>query len=363
MSKVITFGEIMGRIAMPDMLRFQQAWPGSLQALFAGAEATVAASIAYLGGEAAFVTALPQHAIADACIANLRAMGIDTRHILRTKKGRLGLYFLETGANQRSGNVIYDREGSSVSQTPAAAYPWTQIFTGADWFHISGITPAISAIASEAALAAVRTAKEKGVTVSCDLNFRRKLWNWDPPTHPRDLAEKTMRRILPYVDVVIGNEEDAAEVLDIHAADTDVQSGRVAGDQYPSVAREIVKQFPQVTHVAITLRESISASHNNWGALLYEAVTDRCYFAPWRDSRYQSYQITHIVDRVGAGDAFAAGLIFARLTQELSDPQTALSFAVAASCLAHSISGDFNFSNRTEIEALMKGRGSGRVVR
>jgi 2-dehydro-3-deoxygluconokinase len=363
MSKVITFGEIMGRIAMPDMLRFQQAWPGSLDALFAGAEATVAASIAYLGGEAAFVTALPPHAIADACVAALRALGVDTHHILRTEKGRLGLYFLENGANQRPGNVIYDREGSSVSLTPSDAYPWAEIFTGADWFHVSGITPAISAIASEAALVAVRTAKAMGVTVSCDLNFRRKLWNWDPSAGPRELAEKTMRKILHFVDVVIGNEEDAEEVLGIHAADTDVQSGRIAGDQYPSVARDIVRQFPQVSHVAITLRESISASHNSWGAMLYEATSDRAHFAPWRDGRYQPYQITHIVDRVGAGDAFAAGLIFSRLTPELSEPNIALSFAVAASCLAHSISGDFNFSSRSEIEALMKGSGSGRVVR
>lgn len=363
MNRVVTFGEIMGRLAPPGVLRFRQALPGTLEVTFAGAEATVAASVTYLGGESAFVTALPQHAIADACVANLRAMGVDTRHILRTKHGRLGLYYLETGANQRPGQVVYDRAGSSVSLTPAAAYPWDEIFVGAAWFHVSGITPALSATASTAALTAAREARARGVTVSCDLNFRRKLWNWDTALAPRELAEKTMRQLLPHVDVVIGNEEDAAEVLGIHAAHTDVQAGKVSGDQYPAVAREIVKLFPQVTHVAITLRESISASHNHWGAMLFEATADRAHYAPWRDDRYQPYSITDIVDRVGAGDAFAAGLIFARLTPELREPSTAISFAVAASCLAHSIRGDFNFSSRAEIEALMKGSGSGRVVR
>ena len=363
MSRIVTFGEIMGRLTPGGFLRFRQALPGKLECMFAGAEATVAASFAYLGGEAAFVTALPTHAIADACVANLKAMGVDTRHIVRTKQGRLGLYFLETGANQRPSNVIYDRDGASVGLTPAAKYPWAEIFTGANWFHISGITPAISATAAEAALAAVQEARERGVTISCDLNFRRKLWQWDSSLEPQKLAQKTMRELLAYVDVVIGNEEDAGEVLGIHAADTDVHSGKLATDKYPEVARAIVAQFPQVTHVAITLRESISASHNNWGAMLYDSQADRAFYAPTAAGHYQPYAITHIVDRVGGGDAFAAGLIFARLTQELSAPQIAISFAVAASCLAHSISGDFNFSSRTEVEALMRGSASGRVVR
>jgi 2-dehydro-3-deoxygluconokinase len=363
MSKVITFGEIMGRMATPGFLRFRQALPGTLDVMFAGAEATVAASIAYFGGEATFVSALPTHAVADACVASLRAMGVDTRHILRTPQGRLGLYFLETGANQRPSNVIYDRDGSAISLTPAQRYPWADIFAGASWFHVSGITPAISAMASAAALAAVREARAQGVTVSCDLNFRRKLWNWDPSLPPRDLARKTMQQLLPHVDVVIGNEEDAGEVLDIHAGDTDVLSGKVAIDQYPEVARRIVAQFPQVTHVAITLRESVSASHNNWGAMLYDARQARAFFAPVAAGQYQPYRVTQIVDRVGSGDAFAAGLIFARLTAELGEPQTAVAFAAASSCLAHSIRGDFNFSSRTEVESLMKGAASGRVNR
>ena len=363
MKRVITFGEIMGRVAPRGFLRFRQAMPGSLDFTFAGAEATVAASVAYLGGEAAFVTALPSHAIGDACVANLKAMGVDTRYVQRTKRGRLGLYFLETGANQRPSNVIYDRDGSAISLTPPESYPWKDIFAGASWFHVSGITPAISALASQAALAAVQAAKAQGVTVSCDLNFRRKLWSWDSTVEPQVLAQRTMRQLLPFVDVVIGNEEDAGEVLGIHARDTDVQSGKLATDKYPDVARQIVAQFPQVKLVAITLRESISASHNNWGAMLFDAATGSAHYAPLREGKYQPYQITHIVDRVGGGDAFAAGLIFARLTPELAAPQTAVAFAVASSCLAHSILGDYNFSSRAEVEALMGGSGSGRVVR
>jgi len=363
MSRVITFGEIMGRLAPRGFHRFRQAMPGQLDVTFAGAEASVAASVVYLGGEAAFVTALPGHAIADACVANLKAMGVDTRYIQRTKYGRLGLYFLETGANQRPSTVIYDREGSAVSLTPAEKYPWKEIFAGASWFHVSGITAAISPIASEAALAAAQAARAQGLTVSCDLNFRRKLWNWGDGISPSELAQRTMRKILAHVDVVIGNEEDAGEVLGIHASDTDVQSGKVAGDKYPEVARQIVAQFPHVKKVAITLRESISASHNNWGAMLYDTAEDRAYYAPVRGGQYRPYTITHIVDRVGGGDSFAAGLIFALTTPELKEPQTAVAFAVAASCLAHSISGDYNFSSRAEVEALMKGSESGRVVR
>ncbi len=363
MKRVITFGEIMGRVAPRGFLRFRQAMPGSLDFTFAGAEATVAASVAYLGGEAAFVTALPANAIGDACVANLKAMGVDTRHIQRTKRGRLGLYFLETGANQRPSNVIYDRDGSAISLTPPESYPWAEIFKGASWFHLSGITPAISALASQAAQAAAQAAKAQGVIVSCDLNFRRKLWSWDPAVEPQALAQRTLRQLLPFVDVVIGNEEDAGEVLGIHARDTDVQSGRLATDKYPDVARQIVAQFPQVRLVAVTLRESFSASHNNWGAMLYDAAADRAHYAPLREGHYQPYQITHIVDRVGGGDAFAAGLIFARLTPELATPPTAVAFAAAASCLAHSILGDYNFSSRAEVEALMGGSVSGRVVR
>lgn len=363
MKTIITFGEVMGRFAPEGVLRFRQAAPGPLNLTFGGAEANVAASLAQLGAPARFVTALPKHAIADSCVGFLTGLGVDTSGILRTKTGRLGLYFFENGANQRPSNVIYDRADSSVSLTKAADYAWDTIFEGAGWLHTTGITPALSQIAAESVRHAVQAAKERGLTVSCDLNFRKKLWNWEPGTDSKALAGKTLRAILPFVDVLIANEEDAADVLDIHAAETDVDSGKLAIDHYPAVAREIARQFPNIQKVAITLRESHSASHNNWGAMLYEVATDRAVFAPLRDGQYEAYQIKNIVDRVGGGDSFGAGLIFALNTPELREPGQAIAFAVAASCLCHCIVGDVNFTSRAEVEALMKGSGSGRVVR
>ena len=360
--KIITFGEIMGRMAAPGFLRFAQCLPGSIDVTFAGAEANVAASLANFGAETQFVTALPHHAWADACIASLKARSVGTQQIVR-RDGRLGLYFLETGANQRPSQVVYDREGTAVGLAAPEEYAWDEIFSNADWLHISGITPAISKQASETSVAALRAAKAAGVTVSCDLNFRKKLWRWDPDVEPRRLAEKTMRGLLPMVDVVIANEEDCHDVLSIQAENTDVDAGHLSVDRYPEVARKVAAQFPQLSRVAITLRESISASHNNWGAMLLDVSTDRAYFAPEQDGKYKPYEIRSIVDRVGGGDSFAAGLIFALNTPEHSAPETAIRYAVAASCLAHSIVGDFNFSSRQEVENLMKGSGSGRVVR
>ncbi len=361
--KVVTFGEIMGRIMPPGLLRFQQAMPGKVDVTFSGAEANVAASIALLGGQSQFVTALPENAIADVCLRNLKSLGIGTGHIVRTDQGRLGLYFVETGDNQRPSRVVYDRAYSSVSQIESDRYPWDAIFKDATWFHTTGITPSLSKTAAYAAMTAVQKAKASGLMVSCDLNFRKKLWRWDDTLEPRELAEQTMRTMLPFVDVVIANEEDAADVLDIHAENTDVYSGKLSIDKYPQVAREIVSQFSNVLSVAITLRESLSASHNNWGAMLYDAKTDHAHFAPMQEGAYAPYSIKNIVDRVGGGDAFAAGLVFALQTPELAVPDQAVAFATAASCLAHSILGDFNFSSRAEVEALMKGSASGRVVR
>jgi 2-dehydro-3-deoxygluconokinase len=361
--KVIGFGELMGRFAPEGFLRFSQVIPGKMNITLGGAEANVCCSIALLGGNASFVTALPDNPLGDACISFLRSVNVDTSGILKVKYGRLGLYFVETGANQRPSNVTYDRDGSSVSMAKPDAYGWDTIFKGASWLHISGITPAISKNAADSAILAVETAKQHGLTVSCDLNFRKKLWNWDSTTKPRDLAEKTMRRILPYTDLVIANEEDAADVLGIHAGDTDVHSGKLDVSKYPEVAAKIAAQFPNVTKVAITLRESVSATHNNWGAMLYDCTTKKACFAPERDGAYTPYEIRNIVDRVGGGDSFAAGLIFALMDPKLADPATAVSFAVAASCLAHSILGDVNYVTRKEVEALMGGSGSGRVVR
>lgn len=363
MKKIVTFGEVMGRLAPDQNLRLLQVCPGSLDITFGGAESNVAGSISLLGGNAAYVTALPKHAVADACVANLRALGVDTSNILRTDKGRLGLYFVETGANQRPSNVIYDREYSSVSMTDGNAYDWDSIFADAGWFHVTGITPALSKTAADAVVIAVKKAKDMGLTVSCDLNFRKKLWNWDSSLSAKDLAKKTMQEIIPYVDVVVGNEEDADDVLGIKAGDTDVHSGKLNIDRYPDVARQIIKQFPNVKKVAITLRESISASHNNWGAMLYDAASEQACFAPCDGGDYQPYEIRNIVDRVGGGDSFSAGLVFALNTEELAAPETAIRFAVAASCLAHSIKGDFNYSSRSEVESLMNGSASGRVVR
>lgn len=362
-ARIVTFGEIMGRLAAPGFLRLRQALPGALDITFAGAEANVAVSVASLGGCASFVTALPVNPVADACVGMLRGLGVDVSRIVRTDYGRLGLYFLEAGANQRPSNVVYDRDHSAVSLTPGDAYAWDAAFENAAWFHVTGITPSLSRTAAEAALYAAREAQARGLRVSCDLNFRKKLWRWDPDVEPRDLAERTMRKLLAHVDLVVANEADAGDVLSIRAGASDVEAGRLDIDRYPDVARRIVAQFPHVRHVAITLRESLSASHNNWGGMLYDAASDTAHFAPERDGAYAPYEIRSIVDRVGGGDAFAAGIIFAMTTPELADPRQAVAFAAASSCLAHSIVGDLNYASRPEVEALMGGSASGRVVR
>lgn len=352
----------MCRLAAPQNLRLRQT--RELEVTYAGAEASVAASICNFGGAARYVTALPRHALADATMDTLRSVGIDTSQVLRTKKGRMGVYFLETGANQRPSNVIYDREDSAVATTPAVHYDWPTIFAGAQWLHLSGITPALSSIAAKATLVAARQAQAAGCQVSIDLNFRKKLWHWESGTPANELAQRTMRGILPFVDVVIANEEDCHDVLGIRAGDTEVESGQLDTARYPDVARKVIEQFPNVSKVAITLRESLSATHNNWGAMLFDRETNAANFAPLdKAGNYASYEIKAIVDRVGGGDAFAGGLIFALTTPELKAPAVAVKYAVAASCLKHSIKGDFNYSTRGEVEALMNGAASGRVVR
>ena len=275
---------------------------------------------------------------------------METRSILRTAEGRLGLFFLESGANQRPGNVIYDREGSSVAVTPASAYDWSAIFDGAEWFVISGITPAISRNATEVTLTALQEATQRGVKIACDMNYRSKLWQWDPPHSPRELATRTMRELMPFVDMFIGGREDAEQMLGI----------KNEGAPLSDVAKQIVAQFPRIQRVAMTLREGISATHNNFGGMIYDAASDAAFFAP---AEGELYPIVNIVDRLGTGDAFTGALLFALTHAELSSPQTAISFAAAAGCLAHSIEGDFNFVPRSEIEALMAGDASGRVKR
>ena len=360
----VGFGEIMLRLGPPGLKRIRQTLPGPLEATFAGAEANVCVGICALGGKARFVTALPENDLTLACEANLRGHGVDVDRILKTKQGRMGIFFVETGANQRPSRVIYDRAESSIALAPASEYDWDEIFRDATWLHISGITPALSRNAAEAALQAVKAAAARNITVSCDLNFRNKLWDWEPGTSARDLARRVMKPILEAgVHVVIGNEEDATDVLGIEAGESDVEGGRLDIARYAEVAKTIAGHFPSVTQVALTLRESISATHNKWGALLYDAAADKSCFAPMNDGRYQPYEIRNIVDRVGGGDSFAAGLLFALQDEALSGQEEILQFAVSASCLAHSIPGDFNLHQRHEVEALAKGSSSGRVVR
>ena len=362
MKSIITFGEIMGRLTPPGFVRLRQGLPGRLEVTFAGAEANVAASLAFLGADAKFVTALPHNDLADACIASLQATGMAS-HIVRTDYGRLGLYFLEKGANQRPSRVLYDRDHSAISMTEPQVYDWPKIFADGQWFHVTGITPAISRHAADATIAAVGAAKQAGLTVSCDLNFRGKLWHWEPETPKRELAKRIMSEVLPSVDVLIANEEDCGDVLGIRTDQLDVQSGQLDIASYPEVARQVVKEFPNLGIVATTLRQSLSASHNNWGAMLYATQTETAIFSPRQGGDYSPYQIRNMVDRVGGGDSFAAGLIYGLTCADYPSLEESLDFAVAASCLAHSIEGDSNHSSRAEVDALVAGSGSGRVVR
>ncbi|MDC0279068.1 sugar kinase [bacterium] len=362
MSQVVTFGEIMARLAPPGFQRLKQGLPGVLNVTFAGAEANVAASLSMMGSDATFVTALPKNDLAEACAAALRSTGVHS-HLVFSDQGRLGLYFLETGANQRPSRVMYDRDHSSISLTDGDAYDWDLIFADADWFHVTGITPAVSETATEATLTAVRRAKELGLTVSCDLNFRGKLWKWRKGMSSRELAREIMPEVLRSVDVLVANEEDCGDVLGIKASGSDISSGVLEADRYPDVARRVVQQFPHLQIVATTLRQSLSASFNRWGAMLFDAKNGQAFFSPVENGSYQPYEIRNIVDRVGGGDSFAAGLIHGLRSDPDSDFQTVLNYATAASCLAHSVEGDFNYSSREEIEALAGGSSSGRVVR
>jgi len=343
MQTIVTFGEIMLRLAPPGLERFLQT--PQFVATFGGGEANVAVALAQLGMPAAFVTVLPAaNPIADACVAELRRFGVDTSRVVRGK-GRLGIYYLEAGANQRPSKVVYDREGSAIALAKPGAIAWGDAFAGAGWFHITGITPAISASAADLALEAVRCAKAQGLTVSCDLNYRKNLWKWGKP------AADVMRELVRSVDIAIANEEDVQMALGIEA-EVDVEAGSLDRAQYEKLTARVLAELPQLRAIAITLRESHSASHNGWSACL----NDRQQFLTSR-----RYEITHIVDRVGGGDSFAAGLIYGLLN--LKTHQEALEFAVAASCLKHSVPGDFNRVTVEEVNALLKGGGSGRVQR
>jgi 2-dehydro-3-deoxygluconokinase len=342
--KVVTFGEIMMRLAPPGFLRFTQA--RSFDVIYGGGEANVAVALANFGMDVDYVTRLPANDLGDACLMFLRQYGVNTSKIVRGGD-RLGIYFLEAGAVQRASKVIYDRANSSIATVRRGMIDWQAVFADAGWFHWTGITPAISESLADVCLQGVETAHEMGLTVSCDLNYRSKLWKWGK--RPGEVMPELVR----HCQVAIGNEEDAAQVFGIHAPETDVTSGVVDAAKYRYVCEELVKRFPNLKTVAITLRGSLSASHNTWSGILWHQ--GEIYVAP-------TYDITHIVDRVGGGDSFMAGLIYGLNTYQ-GDPQSALNFAVAASCLKHSIIGDFNLVTVSEVEKLMGGDASGRVSR
>ncbi|MFN8258096.1 MAG: sugar kinase [Bacteroidales bacterium] len=344
MNKVVTFGEVMLRLATPGFERFGQS--GILNASFGGGEANVAVSLANFGIPALFVTKLPKNDIASACVRELRGFGVDVEQVVYGGD-RMGIYFLETGAVNRSGKVIYDRANSAMADIKPGQINWDKVFENARWFHWTGITPAISQGAADTCLEGIKVAKSKGLQVSTDLNFRKNLWKYGKN------AREVMPGLVEYCDIILGNEEDAAMTLGIHPKNIDVRSGNIDPKAYQSVSDQIMNKFPKCKKVITTLRGSVNASHNSWSGVLYDG--NNLYIAP-------NYQITHIVDRVGGGDSFMAGLIYGLLTYE-NDLQNALNFAVAASCLKHTIYGDYNRVTVEEVEKLMKGDASGRVSR
>ncbi|MGN1306050.1 MAG: PfkB family carbohydrate kinase [Faecousia sp.] len=340
--KYLTFGEIMLRLRSPGHERFFQS--NMMEATFGGGEANVAVSLANFGEDAAYLTVLPKNALGDACVRELRGFGVDTTRILRGE-GRMGIYFLEAGANQLPSKVIYDRANSAIALAKTGDVDWEKAFAGVDWFHITGITPAISESAMELSLESVREAKQRGITVSCDLNYRKNLWKYGKS------AAEVMRELAKYVDVAIANEEDVQKSLGI-TVDVDVASGELDREKYRKLGDKVLEAYPNMKLIAITLRESHSADWNGWAACLND-----------RDHFYVSkkYEIRDIIDRVGGGDSFAGGLIYG--LNHYADKQAALEFAVAASCLKHSIIGDFNRVDVADVEKLAGGDGSGRVQR
>ena len=342
MSCVVTLGEVMLRLKSPGFERLFQS--PTLEATFGGAEANVAASLAQFGVHARFVSVVPANDVGDACVASLRSLGVDTSMILR-QGDRLGVYYLESGANQRPSRVTYDRAGSSLATASARDFDWDAVFDGADWFHISGVTPAISASAAELSIAAATAARARNVTVSCDYNYRKNLWRYGKR------APEVMRELVRCVDVGIANEEDCQKSLGITVG-AGADSTALALDAYRALSEKVLDAFPSLSHQAITLRESHSADRNGWSAILHNR---RAALASRR------YAIDDIVDRVGAGDSFAAGLIYG--LRAYADDARALEFAAAASCLKHSIPGDINRVTISEVEALVAGDASGRVQR
>lgn len=344
--KIITFGEIMLRLATPDYLRFSQA--KEFNATFGGGEANVAVSLANYGLEVEFVTRLPKNDIAQACVMNLRSHNVGTSRIIYGGE-RLGIYFLETGAVARASKVVYDRTNSSISTLEPGMIDWTEIFKDACWFHWTGITPALSQGVADTCLEAIKAANSAGITVSCDLNYRKNLWKYGKS------ASEIMPALVEGCDIILGNEEDCEKVFGIKPEGFDVTTtgGEVNAAEFESVCTQMIKKFPHCKKMIVTLRGAINANHNTWGGVLYSDDSLKIS---------KRYDITHIVDRVGGGDSFMGGLIYGLITYP-SDDQKALEFAVAASCLKHTIYGDFNLATVAEVENLIKGDGSGRVSR
>lgn len=340
--RFLTFGEIMLRLKSPGLERLFQS--PALEATFGGGEANVAVSLANYGIDAGYFTFLPDNKIADACVKELRSFGVDVSHIIRSE-GRMGIYFLEPGLNQLPSKVVYDRAGSSVAIAQPGTVDWESLLKGVDWFHITGITPAISESAMELSFESVKAAKELGVTVSCDLNFRKNLWKYGKS------ATEVMPELAKYVDVAVANEEDIQKSLGIRA-DINVESGELDYTRYEDLSNKVLEAYPDMKMIAITLRESHSADWSGWSGCLNDR--ERFYAS-------RKYEIRDIYDRVGGGDSFAAGLIYG--LQAYSDKQTALEFAAAASCLKHSISGDFNRVGVKDVESLMGGDVTGRIQR
>ena len=343
MKTFVTFGEIMLRLSPPPFYRTVHTH--SFDVTFGGAEANVAVSLAQFGLPTEFVTRIPKNDVADLCVNSLRAVGVGTNYIARGGD-RLGIYYMEFGAAQRGSKVIYDRANSSIATMKPGTIDWKAVFANAGWFHWTGITPAISESAAQCCLEAIKAAKEMGIPVSADLNYRANLWKWGKK------ANEVMPEMVSLCDLAIGNEEDAEMVFGIKAADTDVKSGKVNANSYTYVCEELNKRMPGLKTIAITLRGSLSASHNTWSGMLWDQGT--VYTT-------RTYDIEHIVDRVGGGDSFMGGLLYGLHTYP--EKQKALDFAVAASCLKHSIMGDFNMVTVAEVEKLMKGDASGRVSR
>lgn len=342
MAKIVTFGEIMLRLAPQGYQRFQQAH--CFDAVYGGAEANVAVSLANYGMDAHYVTAVPANPIGDAAMNALKTFGVDVSDVVRSSK-RLGIYFCEKGVSMRPSKVVYDRADSAIANVKSGDFDWDKIFEGADWFHWTGITPALSDGTAAVVLEACKAAKAHGVKISCDLNYRKNLWS-------REEAGRVMGELTPMVDVLIANEEDAADVFGIHAAGTDIYAGKLDVEGYRSVASQLVERFG-CSKVAITLRESISASDNNWSGMLYDGAAQQMYVS-------KKYSI-RLVDRLGGGDSFGSGLIYALLSDCL--PQEAVEFAAAASALKQTIEGDVNRVTASEVRALMGGNASGRVQR